>query len=275
MTVRKTVRNLWQVVMAFVRLSFRQALSYPLRFGLGQASQFIPIVIFYFVARVFDRPDSAHGGDYFTFVVIGLIGTRLLDAGLRGLSQEFDQAINRGWLEMFLVEPVRWRFMPFAMSMWPISSASIGAMAMFGISVALGAQYAASGLGAALLVGVLGLLAGLSIATLAASVAVLSKSGDPVLYLYTLAAQIFSGVYFNVELLPGPLKALSYVIPHTYVIQGLRVAVMPGGAELPGFSVPEVVVALVIFCAVMYPTSLWIYGRALEFGRKLGVLSGY
>jgi ABC-2 type transport system permease protein len=269
-------RRLFEVAGAFLQLGFRQAISYPLRFAAGQVAQIVPVFIFYFVAKHFgDRPALGHGGDYYTFVVVGLIGFRLLDAGIRGLAHDIDTAINRGWLEMFLVEPVRWRFLPVGMSQWPAAQAVVGALAIAAVSLLLGAQYRLEGLPMAVLILALGLVAGLAIATMAASLAVLAKSGEPVLFLYSLVAQVFSGVYFSLEVIPGQLRVLSFLTPHTYVIQALRKVLMPSGAELSGMSAGEGLLGLTLFTVLAYPLSLWIYGRALEYGRKLGVLSGY
>jgi hypothetical protein len=35
------------------------------------------------------------------------------------------------------------------------------------------------------------------------------------------------------------------------------------------------VAALSIFSLVFYPIALWVFGRILDYGRKIGALSGY
>jgi ABC-2 type transport system permease protein len=269
------VGRLWEASAAFFSLGWRQAISYPLGFFMSQISNFLPILIFFFVSDMVTRPGQSFGGDYFSSVVIGLIGVKLLDSGLRGFGAQMDIAINRGWLEMFLVEPVRWRFLPFAMSQWPNFLGVFAVATMLALALALGASFEPSGIPMALAIGALGMFAGLAIGTMSASIKVLAKSGDPVLLLYTLMAQLFSGVYFPVDRLPTALRWLSYLFPHTYVIQGLRKALLPDGAELAGPSSLATVMTLLIFSVLAYPLAIWIWGRALEYGRKLGVLSGY
>lgn len=241
---------------------------------MSQISNFLPILIYFFVSDLVG-PARAFGGDYFSAVVVGLIGVKLLDSGLRGFGAQMDVAINRGWLEMFLVEPVRWRFLPIAMSQWPNAQGIFAVVTMLALAVALGANFEVSGIPIALVIGALGMFAGLAIGTMSAAIKVLAKSGDPVLMLYTLMAQLFSGVYFPVENLPGGLRWVSYLMPHTYVIQGLRKALLVDGPQLPGPSSGSIVVTLAIFSVLAYPLAIWIWGRALEYGRKLGVLSGY
>jgi hypothetical protein len=55
----------------------------------------------------------------------------------------------------------------------------------------------------------------------------------------------------------------------------MRKALLPDGADLPGPSAFSTVMTLLIFSVLAYPLAIWIWGRALEYGRKLGVLSGY
>lgn len=261
-------RRSFQVAGAFFRIGLQQDLSYPLGFATSQLSSLLPVFIFYFVAHQFARPG------YFSFVLIGLIATRLLDAGVRGFSTEMDVAINRGWLEMFLVEPLRWRLLPISMVQWRAMQGLVNALLMSLLGIAFGARFTWSGIPVALVIGGLGLIAGLAIGTLSASLKVLAKSGDPIIFLYGLAAQIFGGVYFEVETLPDAIQWVSWLIPHTYVIAALRHALTPGqaaGTIAPGTAV----IALAGFCVVVFPLSLWLYGRALEYGRKLGVLGGY
>jgi len=259
---------------AFMVLGWRQAISYPLGFVMTQLSNFVPIFVFYFVATQVNNPSQGFGSDYFTSVVIGLLGVKILDTGLRGFGLQMDMAINRGWLEMFLVEPVRWRYLPIAMSQWPVAQGLFAVVTTIGITILLGADFNPSGIPLALLIGALGLIAGLAIGTLSAAVKVLAKSGDPILHLYTLAAQIFSGVYFPINDLPEPLRLLSYLLPHTYVIQGLRRVLAPGDFAT-GLSTPTLIWTLVIFSALAYPFAIWVWGRSLNYGRQLGVLSGY
>lgn len=276
--VRRKDRHLSRLLAAssaFMQLGWRQAVSYPLGFLMNQLSILLPVVIFFYVSRLVRTPGQGFGQDYFSSVVIGLIGIKLLDSGLRGFGMQVDIAINRGWLEMFLVEPVRWRFLPIAMAQWPIAQGVFGVVTMIGLTLLLGAEFTWSGVPLALVIGGLGLVAGLAIGTLSAAVKVLAKSGDPVIHLYTLAAQLFSGVYFSIDDLPGFLRWLSFLLPHTYVIQGLRRVMLPDGAQLDGVATSSVIWTLLILSVVAYPLAIWIWGRALEYGRELGVLSGY
>jgi len=59
------------------------------------------------------------------------------------------------------------------------------------------------------------------------------------------------------------------------VIAVERRLLMTSSAHLSGPSALQGMLLLVAFLVVVYPVALWLYGRALEYGRKIGVLGGY
>lgn len=271
----RRVGRILRIGWAFVRMGFLLEISYPLAFLLSQYQMFVPILTYYFVDRLVENQGASVGGDYFTFVVIAVCVTRVLVAALNDLSQELDGVIQQGRLEMLLVEPIPWRYLPFALVQWPMIMRLCTVVIVVAVSIPLGAQYSFPGFPAALLITLLGAAASLAIETIAMSVKVISKRSDPILSLYSIAGNVLSGVFFPVTLLPRPLRMLSALLPQTYAIAGARAVLMPGGSELPGPSGIESSLALLVFCAVLFPVSLWLLGRAFESARRIGVLAGY
>ncbi|MGH8883809.1 MAG: ABC transporter permease [Egibacteraceae bacterium] len=270
----EATRRAIQVNHAFFRVGWLNVIGYPLAFATTQLSALLPICIYFFVARlVADTP--AVGGDYYTFVVIGVIVMKLLDGSLRGFGALLDNEIQEGRLETLLVEPIRWRLLPFGMVQFQLVTRIIVAGVMLIISLLFGASFQPAGFSAGLLVLALGLAVTLALGILGASVKVLSKRSDPLLTFYTMVASLFSGALFPIESLPGWARLVSYAIPETYVIAALRKLLMPGGEMLPGMETGDAIIVLIGFCLVLYPISLWMYGRSLEYGRRLGLLAGY
>lgn len=264
-----------RVAGAFLRMDYIEAISYPLGLVMNTASALVGVAIWAFVAQHTGSNGPSVANDYYTFVVIGLVGTSVLQGGLQGFSNQIGEMMQRGRLEMVLVEPIPWRLLPFGLGQWVVVKQGVISALMILLSLALGASFAVAGIPMALLIVLLGVAATFTIGVLSASVKVLSKRSDPILALYQIAALVLSGVFYPVEVLPSALRLLSWLIPHTYVIAALRRALMPEGALLPGISSGEAVVVLVAFSAVAYPLSLWLFGRALEYGRRMGLLSGY
>jgi ABC-2 type transport system permease protein len=263
-----------QVSRAFIRMDFRSNFNYPLGYVMRQLAALLPVVIYYFVAQMI-TPGASVGGDYYTFVVIGVIGTQMLDVGMHSLSAELERSLERGWFEMLLVTPLRWTLLPFGMVQWSIVQTTLRVLLISIIAVSLGAQFDSEGIVPGLIILFLAIILGLAFGILLAGIKVLAKSGDPLLPLYLLGAQVFSGVYFPVESLPEWLQPVSLLFPHTYVIAALRRAVMPQGADLPGLSAVAAIGVLLAMTAILFPIAILIYKRAMELGRRMGVLAGY
>lgn len=264
-----------QIGSAFFYMTVRDTMNYPLALVMQALSTFVPIVTFKFVAELTGTSGPEVAFDYYTFVVIGVATMSILGVTLNSFGSAMLQFVNQGQLEMFLVEPMPWRALPFALLPWPGFVAAVTASAMVLLSVPLGASYSVAGIPTAVVIVILGLAATFSIGILGASIKVLSKRSDPILQIYTIAASILSGAFFPVELLPSWARAFSWVIPHTYVMQALRRVLMPQGEVLPGPTGGQAMLALLAFSIVMYPIALWVFGRSFDFGRKVGALSGY
>lgn len=269
------LRRGWQVAWAFIQVDLIDATNYPLAIVMKGLNAFVPIVTFKFVADLVSDNGANVAFDYYTFVVIGLVAMSLLAATLNSFGTALLRLVTQGQLEMYLVEPVPWRMLPFLMLPWPGLVAISTAAIMIALSIPLGADYMLSGAPAAIGIVVLGLAATLAVGILGASVRVISKRADPVLALYTVAASVLSGTFFPIEQLPAWLRSLSWLIPHTYVIQALRRVLMPQGSVLEGPSAGQAMLALLGFAIVLYPIAMWLFGRTLEYGRKIGALSGY
>ena len=103
----------------------------------------------------------------------------------------------------------------------------------------------------------------------------LAKRTDPVISIYTITAALVSGVYFPPKILPGPLRALSYLVPDTYVIATIRHLLLPGGDTIPAPTTGAAILGLLLLNAALYPLAIWLFGRSLEYGRRTGTLGGY
>jgi ABC-2 type transport system permease protein len=264
-----------QIGGAFMRIDYIDTMNYPLALIMRGITALVPIVTFYFVSHLMAQNGPEVAFDYYTFVVIGIVALSVLGSTLTSFGNMMLRYVQEGQLEMFLVEPIRWSLLPFATIPWQAFLALVTAIFTAAMATFLGASYLPSGIPIAMLIVFLGLAATLSIGILSASLKVLAKRTDPVLAIYSIAASVLSGAFYPIELLPSWLRTLSWLIPHTYVIQALRRVLMPQGEVLSGPTSLQAIGALTLFCLVMYPIALWIFNRTLDYGRKIGALSGY
>jgi ABC-2 type transport system permease protein len=254
-------------------MDFVEEISYPLTTLVSLLGTMAPLLIYFFVGElVGENPEV--GDDYFTFATIGLVVATILQAALSGFGGSLQKAQNRGTFETLLVEPVPWLFLPFAMNLWRVVDGVFGGLLVFLFGWLLGAQYIPAGIPQFLVLLVLGILASMAVGIVSASLLVLAKKSQPILWAYGFAASLLSGALFSVEQLPPFLQSLALVIPHTYVINSARALLM----EDPGtFSIPfdTAVLALTIFNVVVFSLGLWLFARSLQYARKMGILAGY
>jgi ABC-2 type transport system permease protein len=267
-------RRAWQVTSAFTWLGYTEELAYPLNFALKQIQPIFTVVVYYYVSLLVDSGPNV-ASDYYSFVVVGAVVVRMLDSGLGAFSSTLEATVNQGRLESLLVEPIRWKLIPFGLASWSILTSAITAAVMAGLGVLIGVDIKLDGVVTATLILALGIGASHALGIVAAAVKLISKRGNPFVTLYGMAVVLLCGLMFPVSSLPVPLRALSYLLPPTYAIQGIRRTLLPGGEGLTGPSTMTSVIALGGFCLVVYPVSLWLYGRSVDVGRRYGTLAGY
>jgi ABC-2 type transport system permease protein len=267
-------RRAWQVTSAFTWFGYTEEVAYPLNFALKQAYPVFSVIVYYFLSKLVGSGDEV-ANDYYSFLIIGAVVVRLLDSGLGSFSQTLEATVNQGRLETLLVEPIRWKLIPFGLASWGVLTALVTAALMVVVAMPLGLHVEPAQMPAALLIIVLGIGASHALGIVAAAIKLISKRGNPFVMLYGVAVTLLCGVMFPVSSLPGWLQPLSYTLPPTYVIQGLRRTLLPDGDLLAGPSTLTSVLALAAMCLFVYPLSLWLYGRTVDVGRRYGTLAGY
>jgi ABC-2 type transport system permease protein len=80
---------------------------------------------------------------------------------------------------------------------------------------------------------------------------------------------LISGVYYPVEVLPGWLQVLARISPATYVLEGMREAMLEGAGT---GDLMKYVVPLLIVGAVMMPVGVWMFRRGELYAKRAGKL---
>ena len=82
---------------------------------------------------------------------------------------------------------------------------------------------------------------------------------------------LVSGVYYPISVLPGWMQPLAHISPATYVLDGLRAAIINGqpiwSAEIWSYTWP-----LIITGIVSIPLGVFIFGRAERYAKRTGRL---
>ncbi len=272
-----TDRPLRQTATSFFRLQSVMELSYPMAILLQELGVVLPVFLFYFVARLFDLEATATSssvGDYYTFAVIGVIVAALLQGAMTGYGVLLQDAHNQGTFETVLVEPIPWLIVPIAMNLWRVAVSVTTAVLMLLISAGLGAHYRAVGFIGFAGVAALGIVSSTALGVLASSLMVLAKRSAPVVMVYGLVASLVAGTIFPLDLIPHWLRWVSFLVPHTYLIDVARQLLMETPPP-PTVSAATAVGGLVAFNVIVLAGGLAAFSRALQYSRRMGLLSGY
>ena len=95
------------------------------------------------------------------------------------------------------------------------------------------------------------------------------ERGEQMSFMVQAAVLLISGVYYSVDVLPGWLQTLARLSPATYVLRGIR------SALIDGHGLPAQVwtlTILAVFGAVTVPLSLWAFSAAERWAKRTGRL---
>lgn len=264
---RSLPRKTLDTLSGYVRIDLVEERMFPAATILRYLAVVFPVLLYFYQSSFLGS-----GRDSFAFMLIGTAIAAGLQDALTGLTSRLQFAQERGTLETYLVEPVPWALIPVAMNIWRSVTGAILTCAMIAFGALLGAPVHIAGAPLALLVLFLGIVACNAVGTLAASFLVLFKRGEPVIMFYGLASSVLGGALFPVSVLPEWLRWLSYLVPHSYVIDSSRKLLMEN-PPTDGMSPLWSIVWLFAFCVIVFSAGLFIFDRALKLARRLGILS--
>lgn len=262
---------------AFIRRDFQVESSYRLSFLFTVGGVVVRALIFYFLSAFIEAAAGPllgdYGGDYFSFVIIGIALGGYFSTGLTSFASALRQAQMTGTLEAMVMTPtpVSWLIVGSAAWSYVYTTFRVLVYLLVG-ALFLGLDLSQANFGAALLVLLLSIVSFASIGILAASVIMVVKRGDPITAVFGNVSNLIGGVFYPVAILPGWLQVFAYLLPITYSLRAMRGALLVGAGwqELA----PDIL-ALSLFCLVLGPAALLVFRFAVNRARLEGTLSHY
>jgi len=95
------------------------------------------------------------------------------------------------------------------------------------------------------------------------------ERGTQMSFMLQAIVLLVSGVYYSVDVLPDWLRAFSYISPATYLLDGVRGAIIEGRGVTDMW---ETLLTLVLFGAVLVPGGIAVFAVAERWARKTGQL---
>jgi ABC-2 type transport system permease protein len=214
-----------------------------------------------------------YGGDYFSFVLLGLAFSIYMMLGLQTFSETIREGQMLGTLEIMLLSPTKLSAILLSSSLWAYGFGSLRVLLflVFG-SLVFGVSFAQANLLTAFVVLVLSVLSFASIGIISAAFIMVLKKGDPIAWAISGLSTLLSGVFYPVAVLPEWLQKISAALPLTYALNAARQSILLGASI---YEVRLDILALLGFSIVLLPMSLLSFRLAVKRAKIEGSLVQY
>jgi ABC-2 type transport system permease protein len=181
------------------------------------------------------------------------------------------KTINPWALEEVLVSPTGLKTFIIGSSLWGFIWSTLVVIVYLAIGVFIFGVKLNINIAGTVLVLALGIGTFIGFSMIGAGILILTKQGDPVTALITIATSLFGNVLFPPQVMPAALQAISYVIPQYYFFTSIRLM-------LTGWTIPMIlpqILILALMCGIIVPLGYGVYSWCLKTARKNGTLSWF
>jgi ABC-type multidrug transport system permease subunit len=251
------------------------ALSYDVAFWFTWASIAIQVLSFYFIGKLIPAsPKYGFGGqvsNYFDFVVVNLAFARFQATAIQCFQNAIRDDQLAGTLESIIATPTSLALIILSRGLWAFTLTGAQVAFFLILGMVLGVRFEhvnilSVGVFIALTIACMSPLGVMS----AASIMTFKQSGGASFVMGGLT-QLLGGIFFPVSTLPLALQYVSWLLPITHALQGIRGAMH--GAGLRELA-PEAL-WLCAAAAILLPISLWSFARAVKRAQVDGTLGQY
>lgn len=266
-----------QKAIAFVRRDYIIESSYKFAFVFELLTSVFPVLSFYFIAKLIGgdgaKSLSRYGGKYFPFAMIGVAVTQYFMLALRTFSITIRRSQMAGCLEAMLSTPTRPETVVVFSSLYSFLMKLLHVVLVLAVGgLLLGVDYGNSDFASAAVILLLTVLTFSSLGIFSAAVIVVLKKGDPIEWVFGSLSSLLGGALFPVTVMPEWMQTISAVLPITYSLDAMRLAILKGHSI---FMLWKQIAILGGMSLVLLPVSVWCFSRAVEKGRRDGSLMHY
>jgi ABC-2 type transport system permease protein len=267
---------LW-TALAFVKKDLQEDASYRFGFALALGHTLLTLLFLLFVSRflgasVGDRLDG-HGGNWFSFAVVGVSLHSFLQAAIQRLASQIRAAQVLGTLEALLTTRTNLPTLVACLPAYPLLQTSLRVFGYLALGVWIfGMPLQVGDWTAALAVFALTLFAFGCLGLFTAGMTIAFKRAEPVGTLIAGLSFFLGGIYYPLSALPEWLRGPAHLLPITPALEALRRILLSEGrwADV----LPELGM-LLAFLAVMVPASLAFFRWAIRRAMRDGTLTQY
>lgn len=234
------------------------------------------VVTFFYVGRLVGSAAAPYlaryGGDYFSFVLIGIALDSYLTTGLTSFVGRLREAQGAGTLEAMLMSPTRPELLIAFSSLWDFAWTTFQIVVYLAIGMVFGLSLSRANFLVAFLVLIFAVVPFVALGILAASIIMVTKRGDPLTWMVGSLFTLFGGVMFPVTMLPAWVQPVANIFPTTIALDAMRLALLQG-ASLDVLLAD--IGALLLFGLILAPVSLVAFRVAVDVARRDGSLAQF
>lgn len=263
--------------LAFVKRDVTEESSYKLAFLLHISGIFFQIFAFFFLSKLIGKGTvpslKPYGGDYFSFVLVGIAFAGYHLTALSGFASSIREAQVKGTLEAVLLTQTGIRTIVLCSSLYRFlwTSLTIVVYLLIG-AILFGVTIGGANLLGAILVLVLTIASSSGLGIISASFVMVFKRGDPLAFAFSGASFLLGGVYYPVAVLPHGLQKVSYVLPLRHSLEGMRLSLLKGA---PMKVIIPNLLALAGLTVILVPIGLLCFQYAVRRAKMDGSLTHY
>ncbi len=231
---RMNWRTSLRVIWIFVKRDLKLWTYFKINFIITFAGLFSGLAIYAIIAGRMGRAAQAltpYGGDYVSYVILGIVLNSLLSTSLSAPYQGVRRSDSSRKLEIIMLSPMSLPLFitgitagAYVRTLINITVYLLLGFMIFGLSLSAAANY-----GLAIIYVLLGVVSctGLGLAG-ASTISLLDARGgdDPIRWIVQILAGLGSGAYYPVSILPEWIQNIASLIPHTYAFDGTRRALL-------------------------------------------------
>ncbi|MCY0860148.1 MAG: ABC transporter permease [Sulfolobaceae archaeon] len=261
---------------AFIYIrGFKVWTTYRTQVALTILSWVLPVFTYYFTGTALgDRLVTSIGMtgiSYTAFMSVGIAFQGYMSSIVTTLSSRFRNEQLYGTIEYYVISKSGILGFLVYSGLWGIIMNSISAIIILAVSSALGVRYHADILAVIVLVIML-VISTYSLGMLAAAFTLIIKQGNPISFFFNTFTNLLGGTVFPIQVLPYAIRLISFALPLTWALEGLREALLLGA---PITHLLYYIEILAIQDVVLFPLGLGVYTYAFKRARKMGTLSEY
>lgn len=256
--------------MAIYRRDQRIAVSYDLSFIMQWLQILVQVLGFYFIAKFVAPADPMKR---FTWWLVSLAFARFQLTAVQAFSAAIRSDQMFGTLECMLVTPTGLPTVVLSTGLWGFTLTAFQVLFYVVMGALLGVDFSHTNVLTMLVFVLLTILCMSPLGVMAASTIMTFKQSAPTQFIAGGVANLLGGVLFPITLLPWWLQLVSWCLPITHSLGGVRAAV--AGKALTDPAVAYDAIWMLVVTALLMPISLFVFRRAVNLARRDGTLGHY